>query len=163
MWKDLNYMWHLSVEKLQKMQMHLHFVFATPRNMVTECLWAAAAPPQWSAASVPPKTETKHPLAASLLQKLGIEDITVVFHSWQLWWCGHAQRAMSCIKSVTDLRIPSTGGRGRPRKTWSECVKNVSECDLFSLDLQDRMASQCLALPGAVKLPTPLNGTQTSA
>ena len=35
--------------------------------------------------------------------------------SMQLRWYGHVQRAMSCIKSVTDLRFPR--GKGRLRQT----------------------------------------------
>ena len=58
--------------------------------------------------------------------------------SRQLRWYGHLQRARSCIKSVTDLPLPIRTGKGRPRKTWSECVKT---------DPQDRcLESQCLCV-----------------
>ena len=55
--------------------------------------------------------------SASLLQKLGIVDITAVLRSRQLRWYGHVQGATSSMRSVTDLEIPSTIGWGRPRKT----------------------------------------------
>ena len=51
-------------------------------------------------------------------------------------------------KTVTDLAIPSTKGRGRPRKAWSEHVKNdVSKCCLsvasFTKEVNLRLA-KCL-------------------
>ena len=52
---------------------------------------------------------------------------------------GHVQCAMACIKTVTDLPLPSPRRRGRPKKTWSKCVKtDVSECGLAGIDPQDR-------------------------
>ena len=47
---------------------------------------------------------------ASLLQKLGIEDITAVLHTQRLRWSG--QRATACMKSVTNFVIPATRKRG---------------------------------------------------
>ena len=79
--------------------------------------------------------------SASLLQKLGIEDVTPVLRSRRLRWYGHEHRVTSCIKFVTNLAIPDTKGRWRPRKTWSECVKDdVSKCGLSSIDPQNRDA-----------------------
>ena len=47
----------------------------------------------------------------------------------------------SCLKAVTDLPIPGTTGRGKPIKTWSECVKTyVSICGLAAIDPQDKDA-----------------------
>ena len=51
----------------------------------------------------------KTPLT-SVFQKLSIKDIISVFHSGQLSWSEHVQHTMSCIKSLTDLAIPSTRG-----------------------------------------------------
>ena len=100
---------------------------------------------------------------ASLLQKIGIRDITAVLHSLQPRWSGHVQRAtMSCIKLVTGLVIPCTRRRGRLWKTWSECVKiDVSNCGLSGIGLQDRDALVagvwCILV-----LSTPSNGTRKS-
>ena len=83
------------------------------------------------------KEREKTPLA-SILQKLGTEDITTVLRKWQFWWYGHVQHATSCIKSVSNFLIPSTRKQGRPRKTWSEWVKtNASNC---GFDPEDRNA-----------------------
>ena len=84
-----------------------------------------------SAGYVALKSKTKNPK----LQKLGIEDITAVLRCQQLRWSGHVQHAASCIKSVTDLVIPYTRRRVRPRKTWSKYMKNdVRECGLSGID-----------------------------
>ena len=41
--------------------------------------------------------------SASLLQKLGIRDITLVLRCWWLRWYGYVQRAMSCIKFIKNF------------------------------------------------------------
>ena len=72
-------------------------------------------------------------------------------------WYGHVQRATSYIKSVTDLAIPGARGRGRPRNTWSECVKNdVRECGLSGIGPQSRDTWGTDVRPCLV-LPTPSN------
>ena len=97
-----------------------------------------------------------------LLQKLGIKNITAVLHSGQLRWYGHVQRATSCIKSVTDLLLPGPRGKGRPRKTRSECVKtDISDRGLTGVDAQDRDAWRAGVWDSLV-LPTPLDGTWTA-
>ena len=97
----------------------------------------------------------KTPLTC-LLQKLGIVDI-----SQRLRWARRVQRATSCIKSVTDLAIPGTRGRGKPGKIWSECVKNdVRESDPSGIDPQDRDARKD-GVRRCLVLPTPSNGTRT--
>ena len=80
--------------------------------------------------------QTKHP-PASLLQKCGIEDITLVLRCRRLRWYGHVlQRAMSSIKSITNFPIPSTRKQGRPQKTWSECIKiDVNKCGLAGVEM----------------------------
>ena len=53
----------------------------------------------------------------------------------------YTHRAMSCIKSYTQCPIPGTRKQGRPRKSWSKCVKSdVNNCGLSGIDLQDRDA-----------------------
>ena len=62
-----------------------------------------------------------------------------------------------CIKSATDLAIPGTSGRERPRKTWSQCVKNyVNKCSLAGVDPQDKAAWRT-GVRHCVVLPTPSN------
>jgi len=90
-----------------------------------------------------------------LLLRLGIDDITSVLLGRRLGWFGHVQRSTSSIRSVTDLAIPGNIGRGRPRKTWSECVKNdIRECNLSGVNPLDRDAwRQGVRL--SLVLPTP--------
>ena len=88
--------------------------------------------------------------------------ITAALCSQRLRWPGHVHHAKSCIKCVTDLAKAGTSGQWRPKKTYSDCVKNdVRVCGLSGIDPQDRDAWRadvwcCLVLP------TPSNGTQES-
>ena len=69
--------------------------------------------------------------SASLLQKLGIEDITSVLHCRRLWWYGNVQLTTSCIKYIRNFALLGTRKKERPRRTWSECVKtDVDMCGL---------------------------------
>ena len=100
--------------------------------------------------------------SVSLLQKLGIKDITAVLRSGRLRWYGHVQRAMSRIKSVTDLPLPGPRGKGRPRKTWSECVKtDISDCGLTGVDPQDRNAWR-VSVRHSLVLLNPFDGTRAA-
>ena len=102
------------------------------------------------------KLEDETP-SANLLKKLDIADISAVLRGRRLRWAGHVQRATSCIK--TDFSIPGVRGRGRPRKTWRECVrKDEEECGLSGADPQDRVAWRAGVRRGLVLL-TPSNGT----
>ena len=73
----------------------------------------------------------------------------------------HVAHASSWTNSITGIAIPGTGGRGRPRKSWSECVKaDVDVCNLEGIDPQNREAwrsgvrrtSQLQLTPGTEKL-----------
>ena len=92
---------------------------------------------------------------ASVLQKLDIEDITLVLRCCRLTWYGHVQRARHCIKSITNSQIPTTRKKGRPRKTGYECVKtDVNKCGLNGIDPLDRDAWRVRVWHSLV-LPTP--------
>ena len=78
-----------------------------------------------------------------LLEKLGLADITTIIRCGRLRWAGHVERAPSNtgIGMVGNLAVPGKRGRGRPRKTWAECVKtNIRDCGLSAVDPQDRVA-----------------------
>ena len=48
--------------------------------------------------------------------------------------------AMACIKTITNFLIPGIWRQGRPRKTWSECVKtNVHECGLAETEMHGEL------------------------
>ena len=106
-----------------------------PEDQITpNCSGSATMTVSWAGGSVA-SNETP---SASLLQKLGIEDITPVLRCRWLRWYGHVQRATSYIKSIINFMIPGSRKQEqrRPSKAWSECVKtdvNVNKCGLAGL------------------------------
>ena len=94
----------------------------------------------------------------TLHRRLGIAEITSVLRTRRLRWYGHVQRASTYINTITQLLVPGNRGRGRPRKTWSECVKNdIKECNLSNYDPMDRDAWR-KAIRSCQVLPTPATG-----
>ena len=88
---------------------------------------------------------------AVLHQKLDLDEITAVLRTRRLRWYWHVQRATSCINSITRFELPGTRDRGRPRKTWSACVRNdMTICNLDGVNplRQEFMENECEALPG---------------
>jgi len=86
-----------------------------------------------------------------LHQKLDVDEITAVLRTRRLRWYGHVQRATSCINSITRLGVPGTRNRGRPRKTWSACVRNdmtIMQPGWCQPVRQEFMENECEALPG---------------
>ncbi|CAH1252456.1 Hypp9296 [Branchiostoma lanceolatum] len=95
---------------------------------------------------------------ASLHSKLGIADISSVLRSRRLRWYGHVERAIGSINSITKLQLPGNRGRGRPKKSWSECVKkDIKECGLTNVDPLDGAAWRRCVKTGRL-LPTPVSG-----
>ena len=70
--------------------------------------------------------------------------ISVTCGTRRLRWYGHVQRATSCINSITHLGLPGTRDRGRPRKTWSSCVRN--DMTICNLDGVNPLDTGCLQL-----------------
>ncbi len=76
-----------------------------------------------------------------LLAKLGITDLKEVLRDRRLRWHGHVERSESCINSVRKIEVDGSKGRGRPKKTWDEVVKNDMEArGLTAVDPGDRSA-----------------------
>ena len=76
-----------------------------------------------------------------------------------VWPC---KRATCCIKSITNFPLSGTRKKGRPRKTWSECVKtDIDKCGLASISPLNRDSWRTGAWHSLVQ-PTPLNGTRTA-
>ena len=97
----------------------------------------------------------------TLYTKLGIQEVAVVLRPKCLRWYGHVVLASSWTNSITSIAISGPRGRGRPRKSWSECVKaDVDVCNLEGIDPQNREAwrsgvrrtSQLQLTPGTGKL-----------
>ena len=97
----------------------------------------------------------------TLYTKLGIQEVAVALRTKRLRWCGHVARASYWTNSIISIAIPGPRGRGRPRKSWSECVKaDVDVCNLQGINPQNREArgsgvrrtSQLQLTPGTGKL-----------
>ena len=66
---------------------------------------------------------------------------------------------MNSINSITRLGLPGTRDRGRPRKTWSACVRNdMTICNLDGVNPLDRN-SWGTSVRRCPVLPTPESGT----
>ena len=88
-----------------------------------------------------------------------LDEITAVLRTRRLRWYGHVQRATSCINSITRLGLPGTRDRGRPRKTWSACVRNdMTICNLDGVNPLDRNSWR-MSVRRCQVLPTPESGT----
>ena len=89
-----------------------------------------------------------------LLRKLGIGDIVTVLRSRRLRWFGHVRRS-TFLSDVADRPIPGSRGRGRPTKTWQDCVaKDLVDCGLSGVDPLDRDAWR-MGVRQSLVLPTP--------
>jgi len=85
--------------------------------------------------------------------------VTAVLRTRRLRWYGHVQRATSCINSITRLGLPGTRDRGRPRKTWSACVRtDMTICNLDGVNPLDKNSWRTSVRRCQV-LPTPESGT----
>ena len=63
---------------------------------------------------------------AELLSRLDIESVSAVIRRGRLRWFGHVERKepedwVSACRSMV-VEIVKGKGRGRPRKTWRQCV-----------------------------------------
>ena len=95
-----------------------------------------------------------------LYARLGLQEVTAALRTKRLRWYGHVVRATSCTNSIMNVDIPSTRGRGRPRKTWSECVKaDLNLCSLDIIDPHNRDAWRLGVRRSSHLLPTPVPGT----
>ena len=60
----------------------------------------------------------------SLLKKLGIQDLDVVFRTSRMRWFGHVDRSTGWIAEVPKLNVGTQKRSGRPRKSWDEVIEN---------------------------------------
>ena len=78
--------------------------------------------------------------ANTLCAMLGVQEVTAALGARRLGWFGHVA-CSSCTKSITSIMIPSTRQGGRPKTTWSECVKaDMRMCSVGSIDPLNREA-----------------------
>ena len=86
--------------------------------------------------------------------------VTAALRTRPLRWYGHDAWSSSCTNSITSMTIPSARKRGRPKKTWSECVKtDMKMCSLGSIDPLNREAWGLGVRHSSHLLPTPVPGT----
>ena len=101
--------------------------------------------------------------ADTLCAMLGVQEVTAALRTRRLRWYGHVARSSSCINSITSMTIPSARRRGRPKKTWSECVKtDMKMCSLGSIDPLNREAWRLGVRHSSHLLPTPVPGTHAA-
>ena len=97
--------------------------------------------------------------ADTLCAMLGVQKVTAALRTRCLIWYGHVARSSSCINSITSMTIPSARRRGRPKKTWSECVKaDMKMCSLGSIDPLNRESWGLGVRHSSQLLPTPVPG-----
>ena len=91
---------------------------------------------------------------------LGIQEVTDALRSRRLRWYGHVMRSSKCINSITSLRVTGQGIRGRPRKTWSQCVQDdLKACKLVDTNPLNRASWRSNVRRSSRLLPTPVSGT----
>ena len=60
----------------------------------------------------------------SLLSKLGIRDVEVVFCKSRIRWFGHVELSSGWVFQVRKLDLDTCKKPGRPKKTWKELILN---------------------------------------
>ena len=97
--------------------------------------------------------------ADTLCAMLGVQEVTAALRTRRLRWYGHVARSSSGINSITSMTIPSARRRGRPKNTWSKCVKtDMKMCSLGSIDPLNREAWGLSVRHSSLLLPTPVLG-----
>ena len=72
---------------------------------------------------------------------LGLDSVSLPIKRIRLRWFGHVERKDDAdwLKRCMKMEFERTWQRGRPRKTWWDCVKADMECfGLSREDAQDR-------------------------
>ena len=74
-----------------------------------------------------------------ILQRCKLEDIELVLRKRRLFWFGHVKRRdeNDPISRVQEVVAPGRRPRGRPKKTWQECVHQ----DLQQLEMTETLTA----------------------
>jgi len=64
-----------------------------------------------------------------LRELLGLEPVSLIIKKSKLRWFGHVERKddNDWVKRCITWEVEGIGQRGRPKKTWWDCVKNDVE------------------------------------
>ena len=123
-------------------------------QITLNCKGSARMTLPWSTGSVASKTEMKHPhlhyyrnLALRILHR----SLGMAMYS--------GPRPVSNLSQI--FTISGTRKQGRPRKTWSECVKtDINECSLAGVDPLDRCDSMTDSLAVKFGLSLPISPSE---
>lgn len=75
----------------------------------------------------------------TLYSRLGIVHLDIILRRNRLRWYGHTCRSVAWIHKCQTLEVQGCRGRGRPRKTWMEVIKeDLRSCNLTANMAQDR-------------------------
>ena len=92
----------------------------------------------------------------TLNAKPGIQEIVAV-RTKSLSWYWQVSPATSCSNSIKSMEFPNSRGRGRPKKTWSECLRaDIRVWSLGGNDPQNREALRFGVGNSSHLLPTPM-------
>ena len=81
--------------------------------------------------------------------------MTAALHSKGLRWYDTS----SDHHPVTNMEVPCSKERGRPRKTWSDCVKaDMNACSIDGIDPQNRTARRSGIRSISHLVPNPATG-----
>jgi len=72
---------------------------------------------------------------------LGLDPVSLTIKRGRLRWFGHVERKDDAdwLKQCMKMEFEGTWQRGRPRKTWSDCVNaDMESFGLSCEDAQDR-------------------------
>ena len=80
----------------------------------------------------------KHLSNEALRGKLGIDCVSDLVRRSRLRWFGHVVRKddQQWVRKCMDFKVDGSAGRGRPRKSWLECVND----DMKKFGLKKEMA-----------------------
>jgi hypothetical protein len=82
-------------------------------------------------------TLKQHLSNEAMRRRLGIDCVSDVVRLGRLRWFGHVERkGNEWVRKCMDVKVDGNAGRGRPRKSWMECVKD----DMKKAGLRREMA-----------------------
>ena len=79
--------------------------------------------------------------SGDFVECLGICEVAEVVRRGRLRWYGHVERMNgdNWVSACRDIKVEGARGRGRPRKTWQDCVsEDMKRLGLKREDAQDR-------------------------
>src|SRR5580698_2501122 len=67
----------------------------------------------------------------------GVEEVLNVVRS-RLRWFGHAEcKECDWVSACRDIKVLGSRGRGRPKKTWEQCVQNDMSVMRFNREMTE--------------------------